>query len=87
MHLNSSTMMPNLNWVILYLPRSMFPHFTKDDILRLQKKLQDSPDANDAVYELNGKELRGERVIVEHARGPRRDHDGYSYGSRSGGGG
>ncbi|PNI20504.1 SRSF4 isoform 6, partial [Pan troglodytes] len=29
-------------------------------------------------YELNGKDLCGERVIVEHARGPRRDG---SYGS------
>ncbi|KAM7242798.1 hypothetical protein CapIbe_007269 [Capra ibex] len=50
-------------------------------------ELEDSRDADDAVYELNGKELCGERVIMEHARGPRRDRDGYSYGSRSGGGG
>ncbi|KAI5940559.1 serine/arginine-rich splicing factor 6 [Manis javanica] len=50
-------------------------------------EFEDSRDADDAVYELNGKELCGERVIVEHARGPRRDRDGYSYGSRSGGGG
>uniref|UniRef100_A0A8C8AI05 Serine and arginine rich splicing factor 6 n=1 Tax=Otus sunia TaxID=257818 RepID=A0A8C8AI05_9STRI len=48
---------------------------------------EDSRDADDAVYELNGKDLCGERVIVEHARGPRRDRDGYSYSSRSGGGG
>lgn len=46
-------------------------------------EFEDSRDADDAVYELNGKELCGERVIVEHARGPRRDRDGYSYGSRS----
>ncbi|XP_007464810.1 serine/arginine-rich splicing factor 6 isoform X2 [Vulpes vulpes] len=45
-------------------------------------EFEDSRDADDAVYELNGKELCGERVIVEHARGPRRDRDGYSYGSR-----
>lgn len=38
-------------------------------------------DADDAVYELNGKELCGERVVIEHARGPRRD--GYGYGGRS----
>nr|KAF6331103.1 serine and arginine rich splicing factor 6 [Myotis myotis] len=50
-------------------------------------EFEDSRDADDAVYELNGKDLCGERVIVEHARGPRRDRDGYSYGSRSGGGG
>ncbi|XP_020656773.1 serine/arginine-rich splicing factor 6 [Pogona vitticeps] len=48
-------------------------------------EFEDSRDADDAVYELNGKDLCGERVIVEHARGPRRDRDGYSYGSRSGG--
>lgn len=46
-------------------------------------EFEDSRDADDAVYELNGKDLCGERVIVEHARGPRRDRDGYSYGSRS----
>ncbi|KAB0338551.1 hypothetical protein FD755_025225, partial [Muntiacus reevesi] len=50
-------------------------------------KLQDSRDADDAIYELNGKEMCGERVIVAQARGPRRDRDGYSYGSRSDGGG
>lgn len=37
------------------------------------------------MYELNGKELCGERVIVEHARGPRRDRDFYG-GGRGGGG-
>ena len=38
-------------------------------------------DADDAVYELNGKELCGERVVIEHARGPRRDGSGF--GGRS----
>lgn len=38
-------------------------------------EFEDNRDADDAVYELNGKELCGERVIVEHARGPRRDRD------------
>ncbi|EOB05335.1 Splicing factor, arginine/serine-rich 6, partial [Anas platyrhynchos] len=38
-------------------------------------EFEDSRDADDAVYELNGKDLCGERVIVEHARGPRRDRD------------
>jgi len=32
----------------------------------------DYRDADDAVYELNGKDLLGERVSVEHARGTRR---------------
>lgn len=41
-------------------------------------EFDDLRDADDAVYELNGKDLCGERVIVEHARGPRRDS---SYGS------
>lgn len=36
-------------------------------------EFDDPRDADDAVYELNGKDLCGERVIVEHARGPRRD--------------
>ncbi|XP_029358866.1 serine/arginine-rich splicing factor 6 isoform X2 [Echeneis naucrates] len=46
-------------------------------------EFEDMRDADDAVYELNGKELCGERVIIEHARGPRRD--GYGYGGRSNG--
>uniref|UniRef100_A0A673VRG0 RRM domain-containing protein n=1 Tax=Salmo trutta TaxID=8032 RepID=A0A673VRG0_SALTR len=37
-------------------------------------------DADDAVYLLNGKDLCGERVIIEHARGPRTDRDGYGGG-------
>uniref|UniRef100_A0A8C2Q1I2 Serine and arginine rich splicing factor 6a n=1 Tax=Cyprinus carpio TaxID=7962 RepID=A0A8C2Q1I2_CYPCA len=47
-------------------------------------EFEDTRDADDAVYELNGKELCGERVMVEHARGPRRDRD--SYGGGGGGG-
>ncbi|XP_075950125.1 serine/arginine-rich splicing factor 6-like isoform X1 [Anarhichas minor] len=48
-------------------------------------EFEDNRDADDAVYELNGKELCGERVIVEHARGPRRDRDGHGGGYRGGG--
>lgn len=48
-------------------------------------EFEDNRDADDAVYELNGKELCGERVIVEHARGPRRDRDGYGGGYWGGG--
>lgn len=48
-------------------------------------EFEDNRDADDAVYELNGKELCGERVIVEHARGPRRDRDGYGGGGGGGG--
>ncbi|XP_028263033.1 serine/arginine-rich splicing factor 6-like isoform X1 [Parambassis ranga] len=44
-------------------------------------EFEDMRDADDAVYELNGKELCGERVVIEHARGPRRD--GYGYAGRS----
>lgn len=47
-------------------------------------EFEDTRDADDAVYELNGKELCGERVVVEHARGPRRDRDGYGGGWGSG---
>uniref|UniRef100_A0A4W6D4C2 RRM domain-containing protein n=1 Tax=Lates calcarifer TaxID=8187 RepID=A0A4W6D4C2_LATCA len=49
----------------------------------LKNGSKDMRGADDAVYELNGKELCGERVITEHARGPR--GDGYGYGGRSGG--
>uniref|UniRef100_A0A8C8FBF2 RRM domain-containing protein n=1 Tax=Oncorhynchus tshawytscha TaxID=74940 RepID=A0A8C8FBF2_ONCTS len=47
-------------------------------------EFDDPRDADDAVYDLNGKDLCGERVIVEHTKGPRRDG---SYGSGGGGGG
>lgn len=63
-------------------------------------EFDDSRDADDAVYELNGKELLGERIILEHARGPSarrdrgggdgggfRDRDDYRGGGRGGGGG
>uniref|UniRef100_A0A9J7YQ79 RRM domain-containing protein n=1 Tax=Cyprinus carpio carpio TaxID=630221 RepID=A0A9J7YQ79_CYPCA len=50
-------------------------------------EFEDTRDADDAVYELNGKELCGERVMVEHARGPRRDRDSYGGGGYHGGGG
>lgn len=30
----------------------------------------DERDAEDAVYDLHGRELRGERIVVEHARLP-----------------
>jgi len=45
----------------------------------------DSRDADDAVYELNGRELMGDRVVVEHAKGiergsgGRQDYGGGSY--------
>uniref|UniRef100_A0A7N6BRP2 RRM domain-containing protein n=1 Tax=Anabas testudineus TaxID=64144 RepID=A0A7N6BRP2_ANATE len=42
-------------------------------------EFDDPRDADDAVYDLNGKELCGERVIVEHTKGPRRD-GGYGGG-------
>lgn len=36
-------------------------------------EFEEERDADDAVYEMNGRELLGERVTVEHARGlPRR---------------
>ena len=39
----------------------------------LSQEFEDSRDADDAVYEMNGRELLGARVSVEHARGiPRR---------------
>lgn len=61
---------PGHFWAILFptSPLSRYGFVEFDDLR----------DADDAVYELNGKDLCGERVIVEHARGPRRDS---SYGS------
>lgn len=55
-------------------------------------EFEDYRDADDAVYELNGKEILGERVTVEPARGTargggsRRDNDRYDRYDRRGGG-
>lgn len=55
-------------------------------------EFDDPRDAEEAVYRCNGKELRGERIIVEITKRPPRGRDGYrngggrssySYGSRS----
>jgi len=45
-------------------------------------EFNDRRDAEDAVYELNGKELCGDRIIVEHAKPPgeRRERGGGSRG-------
>lgn len=41
-------------------------------------EFDDHRDADDAVYELNGRDLLGERILLEHARGPaRRRGDDY----------
>eukprot|EP00794_Sanderia_malayensis_P013722 gene13722-15153_t len=37
---------------------------------------EDYRDADDAVYDLNGKEMMGERIIIEHARGTERGRGG-----------
>lgn len=46
-------------------------------------EFDDHRDADDAVYELNGKKLLGERVTVEKARGTPRGRDQWTGSSRS----
>jgi len=58
-------------------------------------EFDDDRDADDAVYELNGKELLGERIALEHARDPATTRGGGRgrspprgfYGGGGGGGG
>ncbi|XP_044736487.1 serine-arginine protein 55 isoform X2 [Chrysoperla carnea] len=50
-------------------------------------EFDDYRDAEDAVYELNGRELLGERVSVERARGTPRGSDRWRGGGGGGGGG
>lgn len=55
-------------------------------------EFDDPRDAEDAIYELNNRDLMGERVIVEFAKGTRYDDrrgggGSSSSGRRSGGGG
>lgn len=49
-------------------------------------EFDDHRDADDACYELNGRDLMGERITVERARGTPRGSDQYRGGSRNGGG-
>ena len=41
----------------------------------LIQEFDDYRDADDACHELNGRDFLGARIVVEHARGPRRDRD------------
>jgi hypothetical protein len=41
----------------------------------LPQEFDDYRDADDACHELNGRDFLGARIVVEHARGPRRDRD------------
>lgn len=50
-------------------------------------EFDDHRDADDAVYELNGKELCSERVTIEHARSRRGRGGGPGMGRFGGGGG
>jgi len=50
-------------------------------------EFEDYRDADDACYELNGKEFMGERVSVEIARGTPHGRDRDRWGTGSGGGG
>ncbi|GFQ84864.1 hypothetical protein TNCT_319091, partial [Trichonephila clavata] len=49
-------------------------------------EFEDFRDADDAVFELNGKELLGERVLIEHARSRRGNHAPMQNRRRQGGG-
>ena len=54
------------------------------------QEFDDYRDADDAVYELNHKELLGTRIALEHARPNKEKYerrDRYSGGDRYGGGG
>ncbi|XP_023287663.1 serine-arginine protein 55 isoform X3 [Orussus abietinus] len=48
-------------------------------------EFDDYRDADDAIYELNGKELLGERITVQRARGTPRGSDQWRYGDSRGG--
>ena len=58
------------------------------DVTTMQHSNIHFRDADDAVYDLNGKEFMGERVTVEIARGTPhgRDRERWGEGDRRGGG-
>merc|ERR1719291_1572356 len=53
----------------------------------LQLEFDDYRDADDACYEMNGRDLLGDRVTVEIARGTPHGRDREKWGSGSGGNG
>ena len=59
-----------------HAPHGAEPHCFWSDPRFGFVEFDDNRDADDAVYELNGRDLCGERVVVEYARGSRRDLDG-----------
>uniref|UniRef100_A0A8C8DGT9 Serine and arginine rich splicing factor 5b n=1 Tax=Oryzias sinensis TaxID=183150 RepID=A0A8C8DGT9_9TELE len=78
--------MSALHWEAELLPcRGPAPH-VKATVCLLQE-FDDPRDAEDAVYELDGKELCNERVTIEHARVRLRAGRGRGGGGGGGGGG
>ncbi|MGH0160966.1 UNVERIFIED_CONTAM: hypothetical protein FKN15_009037 [Acipenser sinensis] len=62
-------------------------HKCQSIVRQADSEFDDLRDAEDAVYELNGKELCSERVTIEHARSRRGRGGGGAGGGRGGGGG
>uniref|UniRef100_A0A915KWC1 RRM domain-containing protein n=1 Tax=Romanomermis culicivorax TaxID=13658 RepID=A0A915KWC1_ROMCU len=50
-------------------------------------EFDDPRDAEEAVYRCNGKDIRGERIVVELTKRPPRGRDAFHFGSSGGGGG
>lgn len=79
---NSWPLWPLFCTMIILIAMQLFTHridtpfSTSSSVIWFAQEFDDPRDAEDACYELNGKELLGDRILVEMAKGTERGRGG-----------